>query len=541
LATGSVVFDYTSNPPIGGGAIVLDAFAAIDPYIATGGAITGGLAFEDSTFSVQTSGGAIAGGLALQRSLIPIGGGVIAGGVALDSKRFDEVGSGGAVILVAALEETAIITPFLEIGSGGAIVQPLGFIDPYIPEGGALASGTARVTQNYDTNLNPNEFQVVARGEYFVPVHATTAAIVCSFTFNPVDNRLGWYIEHDFGSQMDLVRVRKNEIGEGAGPVVISIDGSQDVTVSPIEGSALLGPVQAADHTNGIHWIQLQTNGQADRMRAQMIPFSSALAGGETAFFFSEAGIGGSIASGSADVSYTSNTIASGGSLASGRAQTSINVAVGGGVICGGLVLPEFGFFVIGDGGGIVSGLAVDEAIYTLTGIGGAIAAGRATPGIAPKIGGGAITGGLLADTPYIQYISNPVILGGGITGGKARQTFIDQVIVIASVAVGGQSLPAKIIFYNTQRNGYGRAMASDNILTNIPDDTVRLIPPTNDVSPELKESRFRIQHNPGWCEVPVKCEEGVLPEVIVKRQKGIVPPKIRQDTPRSGGIVSAL
>jgi hypothetical protein len=540
LASAPIVLSYTSTPPISGG-VIGSGISVVDPYVGHGGSLASGTAVVDAIYNHVPAGGSITGGLALQRLIIPTGGGAIAGGIGLDSKRFDEIATGGISVLVGtSLQETAIIEPFFEVGRGGAAVEPISFVDPYLPVGGLIAGGLAKQTQNYDTNLNPNEIQVIARGDHFVPPNATTESAICGFTFNPVDRTLSWNISHSIPG-LSRLRIRGPAApGVAGGNSIVAIDTINDVSQSPIEGSKVLNPTQATWYQDGLLWIFFNTGGIS--LRAQIKPFDGVLAGGATPFIFTEDSIGGSITGGSATVQQTIAIVTTGGAITSGLASEGRQLIESGlgGAITSGISVIQFTGNQIATGGAIVSGLAIDEAIYTVLGTGGGIAAGRGIIGIAPKIGGGAIVAGLLAGTDAIQYTSNPIVGGGGLGGGKARQTFIDQVIVVAHVIVGGSSIGSKIKFFRTQKNGYGRAMESDNILTNVPDDTPKLIPPTNDVSPELELSRFRIQHNPGWCEVPVKCDEGVLAEVIVKRQKGIVPPKIRDGSGRSSTITSA-
>ncbi len=546
LVAAPIVFDYTSNPITGGGGIVLDAAAFVDPVLGKGGALVLTRSDEASKFTIYNpvlpAGGVLAGGTTIISHLGPADGGVIAAGVALYSKRYDEVAPGGALTGGAAKVE-----PFIEDGTGGAVAGGQAIVEPFFEfgSGGAFAGGVARITFNYDTDLNPNELQVIARGKFFVPPDPTTKTAVCSFVFDPGTNILTWHIVHSMGSELSVVRVRgPAEPGEAGGGVIVSIDTLQDVTVSPIEGSEVLTAGEAADYQNGLHWILLRTIAEADKMRAQIRKFDGLLVGGTALISHDGEASGGTTVGGSADLElFVIPPITGGAGVGSPGGDgvpifKLVTIITTGGALAGGITVLDYTANVLGTGGAIVGGLAINQAVFfNVDGIGGAIVAGRGVIGISPKIGGGGISSGLVA----IAYISSPVITGGGLVGGKARQTFTDFFVAIGHILVGGQSLPAKIKFFNTQRLGYGRAMGSDNILTVIPDDTVKLIPPTDDVSPELKESRFRIQHNPGWCDVPVKCENGVLPEVIVKRQKGIVPPKIRQDTPRASSIVSAL
>jgi hypothetical protein len=161
----------------------------------------------------------------------------------------------------------------------------------------------------------------------------------------------------------------------------------------------------------------------------------------------------------------------------------------------------------------------------------------RGIIGIAPKIGGGSTAGGAIG----FLWLYNPIILGGGLVNGAARQTFFDQFISVGAVRVGGNSLGEFLRFYvKGIPNQRELAHLSDNILNAVVDDTVKLMPPTDDVSPTLDDGRFRILHNPGWIDVDEDGEEGVLAEVIVKRQKGIVPPKVRKNTERDRRVATS-
>ena len=539
------IIKYTGNA-IGDGGVILNVAAFIDPVIGDGGVViqhrTESPAPKFTIYNPTPAGGAICSGLSLMRNIIPIGGGVLASGLADHGITFIKTTTGGTII-----GGSAIVEPFFETGTGGGVVGGVALVIPYFEfgTGGAVAGGTARITFNYDTNRNPNELQMFARGKFFVPPFTTDEVAICSFTLDPVTLLLTWNLTHNMGSELKFVRVRGPALAnEAGGDVIVSIDTLQDVTVSPIRGSQIISASQAADYQNGLHWILFRTLFSTVKLRAQIQELSNVHIT-PTALTFSTGGANNARlkVGGSADIILIANTTGTGGAGVNSPDIDGVPIFIflpgaSGGVLDNGFATHVYTGNELVTGGAVVGGQAINTVIFfNINGDGGSIIAGKGIIEITPKIGGGGIVSGLL----FHLHVGNPVITGGGLVEGLAQQSFTDFFIATGHILVGGSSIGSKIKFFRFQKNGYGRAMASDNILTDIPDDTVRLIPPTDDISPELKESRFRIQHNSGWCDVPVKCKDGVLPDVIVKRQKGIVPPKIRQDTPRASSIVSAL
>jgi hypothetical protein len=225
---------------------------------------------------------------------------------------------------------------------------------------------------------------------------------------------------------------------------------------------------------------------------------------------------------------------------------------------CAGTSIPDVDNNHIPRGGVHISGQSYRSKITWVPVTGGAVGIGGSSTAViyvpAPLEIGGAALGGVKG-----SYSIEPAHSGGAEVNGshdyaffawprptgnaqvspKHKQTFIDYYIMTVRVKVGTKKARSEILkFYETHHLGYCRAMASENICT-IVSYPKELIPPTNNVSVPLPDERFRIQHEPGWCEVEEKCKEGVLPKVIQRRQDPHLPPKIQRVTPRDRRIAT--
>jgi hypothetical protein len=168
---------------------------------------------------------------------------------------------------------------------------------------------------------------------------------------------------------------------------------------------------------------------------------------------------------------------------------------------------------------------------------GGAVAGGRAVPGIQPLISGGAVLGGLHIE----QHLVIPPISGGAVVAPNhiKQQTYAAQ-RQEGGVKGGARALAEKLKFFSGVKRGYGAAMGSSNILTVLPDTTVKIMDPIQSDTPTLDANRFRIEHEPGWCDPDEACVDGLVPKVIQRRQKGILPPKGGRTTVRDRSIATS-
>lgn len=531
LAGGSAEVGYTSNLSVTGGATV-SGFGIPDPYHPTGGVAWGGSAPIYLIKTNEGSGGATIGGTALMQHIIPVGGGATVGGEAFNIRSFPEIATGGATV-----SGDSFVDPY--VGTGGAKLGGDSFVDPYIATGGATGGGTARVTQYYDTALQDNEYTIVARGENAVPPNATTETAFARIFMDVNTNVIHWDIWHQMGGDLDAVRLRgPADVGQTAGTKV-AIDFMQPVNVSPIIGSTTLTAAQTSEVLAGQWYLYMRDDQGGDVMRAQIVPSGTGVVlGGLVPQLYFEPVSGGADIGGAADVDVIYNHIASGGTkLKPTFAIVSFSVFISGGSTVGGSAVVTSIFNPVASGGVTLGGEILEDAIFNPIISGGALGGGpKGIIGIAPKIGGGALAGG----TPDLLFTYNLGTSGGCLVNGTARVTFFDQYISIAGVRVGGKVAGGYIKFY-VQNVPNQRALArrSENILNAAAEDPNKLIPPTNDISPLLPDGRFRHQHNPGWCDVDEACKEGALAEIIVRRQKGYVPPKIRKNTRRDRRIAT--
>jgi hypothetical protein len=82
--------------------------------------------------------------------------------------------------------------------------------------------------------------------------------------------------------------------------------------------------------------------------------------------------------------------------------------------------------------------------------------------------------------------------------------------------------------------------MGSENIFTEVT-YSHELLPPTDDVTPDVPTGGYQIPHQTSWCDVEEKCIEGVLPQIVQRRQgENNLPPKVAKVTYRDRGIAKA-
>jgi hypothetical protein len=218
---------------------------------------------------------------------------------------------------------------------------------------------------------------------------------------------------------------------------------------------------------------------------------------------------------------------------------------ISGGATCGGSAEVQFVFNKETSGGIVTNGESIPALSYLVISEGGAIVNGNSPAGITISVGGGIIAGGEID----FAYISNPVITGGVVASGQHLQTFIDYYIATGGVRISGKGNGNKIKFFQKFKTGVCRALASDNICKEDPFQQELLPPPGTDVG-ELDPDRFRIEYLPTWCEVEKvdklqpynkvrqNCDAAV-PEVIDKRQKGVLPPKTGRAQIRDRGVAT--
>lgn len=423
----------------------------------------------------------------------------------------------------------AFVTPYIETGSGGVVAAGQATVFPYFPEGGAECSGTAEVTSVYQGDLPDRVYAFYLDDEKFVGADLADNTIKASAVVRvDVDlNTIYWDIRHTL-TGIDLARFTGPNTKSQAGPEQILIESLQSIA-SPIIGSTTISDEDETDIRDGL-WALVLTDSNAAvpvALRGQVSNESSRVAGLSTveATYSLEAESSGGLLGGTAAYGQSYVETASDGALGAGDALNSIEVPTSGGAVCGGTsdmyVIRQIS---VSSFGVQISGATTPQVTYNpVIVLTGALAAGRAVPGIQS-----AITGSILAaGTATSLRLALPAISGGAVVSpDHVKQQTYNGIVIGGTAKIGGRARAEKLRFFSGTRSGYGRAMASSNFLSQPTVPDTGLIDPVGATSPDLSENRFSIQHEPGWCEVEVKCVDGVLPRIIQNRQRGILPPK---------------
>ena len=529
----SSVSEWTYNPTPSGGLVGIGV-GFVDPVYMEGGSTASGTAVVEATYDVESGGTIECNGRASVGIEVPVEGGSVAGGAAEWWATFipaiDSVGVTG--------HGYAFIDPYLPTGGMAIPASPGESADiiPYwypVETANAITSGEAVDTMVFDPALGQYQWTFfLSGGELTVPqYHGLTAWAYC--WLHPETNEFGWDIRFD-DFTANVIRLRGPADFGVNGDLILKIEQVTGVT-SPNIGSFTITELQKADLLAGLWYIWIMTSDD-EQLRGQVTESQTgiSISGSHVIshWFTSE---GGSTASGSSDVSVEYTHVPSKGSIVGSSAFIGIASSIGGGISVDGSVVGLCVYNPSTSGGTIVTGNARETVNYAINTSGGTIVDGIGVIGIAPAIGGGTFAYG----SHVRSYTAGPSMIGGAAISPLHRQAFIDYYIAYGSIRVGGKGKREYIRYIPPSRHlGYCRAMGSENICTTITYEK-ELITPTNAVSPELEEGRFRIQHAAGWCDVEERCEEGVLPKVIQKRQKGLVPDKLRSDTPRNRSIAT--
>lgn len=427
------------------------------------------------------------------------------------------------------------LLPFvIGVDSAGSVASGSAPSEHGIPgRGGATLASTALVTVVYNTALVANEYDTLATSEKAVPTEVHSLTAVGDFWLDTAGQRIYWTIRHTVGG-LNAIRLRGPATKTGTAATIVNISSLQGV-VSPIIGSAAVTPQEVTDIQNGL-WYVFFRDSINQSFRAQLVTDISNVGG--TSLVSLIVGVsGGAVSSGTSLPSVRFTQVGSGGATGGGNALSYVVVGVSGGAAMAGsasLLLirqPQI------SGGAALAGTVPVSNQFSPVVSGGAVAGGQGVPGIQPAIGGGAVLNGLHIE----QHLVIPPI-SGGVTAAPShvkQQTYAAQ-RQEGGVIGGARSLAEKLKFFSGVKRGYGAAMGSSNILTVLPDTTVKLIEPHGSQNPTLDENRFRIEHEPGWCDPEEACVDGLLPKVIQRRQKGILPPRGGRTTVRDRSIATS-
>jgi hypothetical protein len=239
----------------------------------------------------------------------------------------------------------------------------------------------------------------------------------------------------------------------------------------------------------------------------------------------------GVVCSGIASVSLTHDEpIESYGAIASGQAGRSDSVEVGGGVQASGQIDLEQTSNIIAIGANfVINGAAELQFEYsTLIESQGCLAGGSGVIGIQPLTGEGSA---LLSGESSRQTTFSPILVGYAQIGGSyvLQQTYNSTKMTgYARVSPKSRSERLKKLI-KTQLN-YGLSMATENILNRVPEDPNKILRSSDSDQPTaIEETSYRLQHEPGWCDIGDDCGSAYLPQIVKKRQGRYLPSKERR------------
>lgn len=501
-----------------------------------GGVKNGGSAGVTGSTNLRMQGGISGGGSAgVSHRMHEFGNAaprILANGAATELTTHKFTGSGGMLVSSVAGDH-ATITPYWDTAQGGILTSPIAFVEPYHPTGGASAGGSAIYFEILDVAIEENEWASYMTGGEVVPPQTNSLWGRAYSWLDATTNEFGWYVELSFTDNVRYIRINgPADFGETANVQLRIGQLSGDDYSSPITGSTILTDEQKADLLAGLWYWEVQ-NWSLQTIRAQIThPTGLSLTGAilQTYGQFMEGGALGSSTQ-VEQVVYTP-PVPIGGSLLNGEAIIAIQSLSSGVSLVGGSADVTATYAVAMTNGVVVIGDADESIIYEHPTLGGALAGGAGSIAIAPAISGGASVYG----SHDFAFVAAPPVSGGVLATPDHVQTFTDFYDAEGGMRVGGRTIAERLRSYTSRHLNYGYAMGSENIFTRVIYQQ-SLIAPTDDEAPELSEDSFRIQHEPGWCDVEDKCEEGVLPKIVQRRQGQYLPPKNGRTTVHDRGI----
>lgn len=530
LCAGSATVACTYSTT-GSGGVLCGGLAAVEPFIGTGGVLCGGTALNTHYCNETVSGGVICGGLGLISHFFTASGGMVAYGSGLAWKQH-------------TIPNWSVDLESLTDSGGSGHAQVWLDFDPnadaYFMSWRITFTGfegdqatVAKIWDNTDNGINDLfNYSIKPPGDYFSPIvggkHLTDEEYDY---FQSTQANGGWYVA--VWGIGDQIRSDLENYGVRITGVAVVVP-YFETTSGGVKcgGEAVIDPIASE---GGV-----LVNGTA-----------------EETFFHTVSGTGGVEVNSTSKPSVVHTDVASGGVLVGGT-NTELHLVlppISGGVVIAGAAIRDgiapgtaSGGVVVGGeatlqlirnpaitGGVVCNGSSLNTEISVDIATGGVVCAGHTIIIDELPIGGGITVGSSAAITHVYVHFG----IGGAVVAGLAQLTIFDYILATGGVIVAGKSIIERKRTFPSFRSGYGRAMASENILTVIVDNTVKLLPPTSDITPELKEDRFRHELEGEWCDVEEACEEGVLPRVIQNRQNGYVPPKIQTKAVQNRNIAA--
>lgn len=215
------------------------------------------------------------------------------------------------------------------------------------------------------------------------------------------------------------------------------------------------------------------------------------------------------------------------GATLSGEADRALALAVNGGAQLGGESSVNQVFNIVDfSQGAKTSGTTDSTATYTpFVGTSSVVINGSSIIGIQPKTGDGAI---IASGSTSNVILFIPIITGHAkVNGSHILQQTYNSIFVLGYARISGKARQERIrLLIKTQLNR-ALSMASPNILNTPPEDPNKLIRSIESEQPvEIESTSYRLQHEPGWCDIGESCKSPYLPEIVKKRQGKYIPNK---------------
>lgn len=478
LEAGGAVLDFKSRNEIGDGGAVISG-DTIDQliWVMQGGVVT--CCIESDVTNIYNSD-------------VPTGG-VNAGGSALSTLNgeaaYDEVSEGG--VSVGGSDEHVILTQFettggtLAGGSATVITQR-----DIVPTGGVNAGGEPIVNAIFtivDGRFQLEESQVV-------PPSGSTRSGSANFELNS-NNLLSWNIQFNGNNVSELTINGPAEIGE-TGPTSIDLL-PYTSNSSPSIGSLVLTIGEAAVVRDNLSYVELGSG--STEVRGQIyLDTTGAVTSGVASVPIIGVVEGGAVVGGEALAEFGADIPGEGG------------VEVGGSAEKLGLVLPPI------SGGAVISGSAIVDAIYNPVGTGGAEAGGLVPPYVFIFAKGGVEVGG---ETTGLKVILPEISGGAVVSGTPIIVDFYLSKKVSGGAKVGGRARVVGVVTLESFTTGVGRTLTSFNLIKEIEAELLDLDPELTQIIDDFTPESDVDTNSGEYCDVIVRCSEGVLPDIVQNRQ----------------------
>lgn len=438
---------------------------------------------------ITTTGGGSIGGSAEIIEVDLISGGTIAGGTPYTSLILTNINSAGGSVCsgIIGFNLNGIVYND-EKGKGGATLGGTTEISDI--RDGALIGGSASINVIYQTSD-----RLPLLGEFVVPPKEETNS--GSFQFSKNSNIISWEIQYN-GLESELTSILlRGPAEEGEiGPTVIDLSSISGLMMPNI-GSFVIPNSLISSASEDQYYVELYANNEAI-LRHQIILNGSGI-------------VCGGIAEAPADITSFGGVQCSGSCI-----NNSVRRVLGtGGAECGGVSFISRRQNRRGSGGVTIGSATAINVNYSPSTAGGASLNGGSSSFVFIYMSGG-VTCGSSATVLPLKYISG----SGGVTisGNIQQQNFYLSKTISGGVIISGRSNVYRLSELVQVTLNISRVLSSDNEakenelnLIQLPN---KLIQVKDEDTPLSERSDLNY-----WCEPEIRCEEGIVPKVVKKRQ----------------------